>query len=113
MWVKAIVLVPRKNGFFMLDQAVVYKRYGGFNGFKPKKVKAKHVGDGVGVALVLGAPSQVDGDFGEFTVFFNWEHLEDLKKALDESDSQTAKLTGKREWGGKRPYASPWLEHYT
>jgi hypothetical protein len=112
LWVKAIVLIPRKGGFFLLDQAVVFKRYGAFVGFKPRRVRAEHVGDGVGVALVLGAPSHVDGDFGEFTVFFNWTHIEDLMKALEESDALTAKLTGKREWGGKRPYTSTWLEHY-
>ena len=112
MWVKAIVLIPRKEGYFLLDQAKVFKRYGAFVGFKPKRVKAEHQGDGVGVAFILGAPSKVDGDFGEFTVFLHWHHLEELLAALKESDAQTAKLTGKQQWGGKRPYTSPWLEHY-
>jgi len=112
LWVKAIVLIPRKGGEFLLEQAKVFKRYGAFLEFKRKRVEAEHQGDGVGVALVLGAPSKVDGDFGEFTVFLDSDHIENLIRALKESDSQTAKLTGRLQWGGKRPYTSPWLEHH-
>jgi len=113
MWVKAIVLIPRKGGYFHLDQAVIYRKFGYFNGFKMDKVKAKREGDGVGVALILGAPTQIDGDFGEFTVFLDWElHIKPLLEALDKSDEMTEEITGKRAWGGKRPYASGKLHHY-
>lgn len=112
MWVKAIILIPRKDGYFLLDQATVFKRYGAFVGFKHEKAKAKRPGNGVGVAFILGAPSQIDGDLGEFTVFLNDDHIENLLEALKKSDELTAKLTGKREWGGSRPYTSTLLYHH-
>lgn len=118
MWVKAIILIPRKDGRWLLDEATVFKRYGAFVEFKDRKwlrdrtPKAYRKGDGVGVLTIFGAPTKIDGDLGEFGVFFDWEHVEELAKAIDESDALTAKLTGKQHWEGKRPYTSPWLQHY-
>jgi hypothetical protein len=116
--VKAIVLVPRKDGRWLLDKAVVFKRYGSFVEFKDRKwlrermPKAYRKGDGVGVLTIFRAPTKIDGDIGEFAVFFDWEHIKDLEEAFDKSDELTAKLTNKQQWGGKRPYTSPWLQHY-
>jgi hypothetical protein len=118
LWLKAIVLIPRKDGHWLLDKAIVFKRYGSFVEFKDRKwlrdrtPKAYRKGNGVGVLAIFGAPTKIDGDIGEFAVFFDWEHVKDLEKAFDESDALTAKLTNKRQWGGKRPYTSPWLQHH-
>jgi hypothetical protein len=118
LWLKAIVLIPRKGGRWLLDKATVFKRYGSFVEFKDRKwlrertPKAYRKGDGVGVLAIFGAPTKIDGDIGEFAVFLDWDHVVDLKKAFDESDALTAKLTDKQRWGGKRPYTSPWLHHY-
>jgi len=84
--------------------------------FRVDRVRSTTYGDrpdpGVLVALVLGAPTKIDGDTGEFVLIVTQQHVDDLKKALDESDDITHKLTGKQSWGGPRPHASPWLEHY-
>jgi len=113
---KAITLVLREKGELLLGKAKVFKRYMGFLKFKVEKIRSTTYGDrqdpGVVVMLVLKAPTQIDGDTGEFVLIVTKQLMDDLKAALDESDALTAKLTGKREWGGKRPYTSPWLEHY-
>jgi hypothetical protein len=103
---KAILLIPRVNGFFDLKNVVVYRSYG-FKGFPVDKVKAyyreKNQCDAYAVALVL-QNSPVDTDFQLNTFFLAEDSVEKIREAFDQSDRLTEQLL-KRPWGGVRPFA--------
>jgi len=53
--------------------------------------------------MVLMEPSQIDQDFGAYIWVPSQFEIEEIQKALDQSDKLTHKLLG-RGWGGLRPY---------
>ena len=111
MRVKAITIVLRKDGFFHTGDAIIYRNFNHFKGFKPLRVKAYRRRDGVpgyGVGVIL-EPSQVDLDFKVPIWFPSVDELRTIESAMDESDRLTESLLG-RGWTGVRPYLM--LHHF-
>ena len=102
MLVRAIVIIPRTQGIFHLDQTEIYRSYRQFQGFQKTKVTAIRKGEGYGVALIL-EQSQVDADFGEKTVFLTEQQKKAIIEAFELSDKLTHELLG-HGWNGERPY---------
>jgi len=111
MRLKAIVIIPRLGGWFMLRDAVIHRSWG-FKGFSRDRVPAAYRRDqpidGYGVALIL-QPSPVDVDFQVPTLFLREDELRSIREAMLESDRLTEKRLG-RGWMGARPYLR--LHHF-
>lgn len=103
MRVKAIVIIPRLQGQFILDQAEIFRRYEAFTGFQKRAVEAIRKGEGFGVALVL-EPSQLDDDFGMPTVFLDQRHVDEILEAFKRSDELTYVYRGRGWFHGDRPF---------
>jgi len=100
---RAIAIIPRINGQFHLDQAVIFRSYAQFQGFIKAKVDAVRKGEGYGVALIL-EPSQVDEDFSIPTLFLDQQHVDALIDAFKKSDELTYQHRGSGWLHGKRPF---------
>jgi hypothetical protein len=104
---KAVVIVPRIQGTFQLEKAVVYASFGDvpFKGFDVSQVRAayreKSPLDAFGVVMVF-EKSQLDEDFKALTWFPKQGHISLFNEALDRSDEMTHYVL-KRAWGGVRP----------
>jgi hypothetical protein len=87
MRIREIAVILRKDGFFH------------YNG---RLIKAVYPAVGFGV-LVFLEPSEIDKDFEANVWVPSAEELEQIGKALDESDRKTHELLG-HGWNGVRPY---------
>jgi len=88
MRVKSIEVVLRKDGFFY------------HNG---KQIKAVYPREGYAVMLFLD-PSQIDVDFGEYTLVLTEEDRKKINELFDKSDEKTYQLRGRGWASGPRPY---------
>lgn len=103
MKLKAIAIIPRINGQFHLDQAVIFRSYDNFTAFQKTKVEAIRKGEGYGVALIL-EPSQLDSDFAIPALFLDQQHVDALIDAMKKSDELTYKHRGSGWLHGERPF---------
>lgn len=92
-----------------LESIELIKRKGGYFHFRNKLIPAIRKGDGIGVGCVF-IPSIVDRDFSlalgsnRFLWFPKANEIEDILKAMGESDYKTAHMLPiKSSWGGVRP----------
>jgi len=106
MRLKAIVIIPRRDGWFELRDAVAFRSYG-FKGFPVDRVQAAYRRDnpidGYGVALIL-EPSPADVDFGVPIFFLAEDHVEKVHQAFKVSDELTHKILGRGWTHGPRPF---------
>ena len=99
----AIVIIPRKDRVFLLDETIIIRSWG-FERFRVKRAPStRKAPNGYGVAMIL-QPSPIDEVLGYPTLFIKADELEDLIKAMDRSDDLTHKMIGHGWTRGPRPY---------
>ena len=101
---KAIVLIPRRDGILRLSEAqrvIVLGDWEGFRADSVPSVRSSPNGWAVGVVM---DHSPIDDLAGAFLWFpKDWE-LQEILKAMDQSDRLTEKILGRGWIKGPRPY---------
>ena len=104
MRLKAIVLIPRRDGVLRLSEAEAVIALGGWSGFKVDKVPSvRPTMNGYAVAVVM-EHSLIDEASGCNLWFPKAWELEFLMKAMDRSDRLTHEMLGHGWLKGPRPY---------
>ena len=104
MRLKAILLIPRRNGILRLSEAEKIITIGSWSGFKAAEVKStRPTPDGVAVGVVMDH-SPIDDLAGAFLWFPKAWQLEMILDALDRSDQLTHRMIGHGWNRGPRPY---------
>ncbi|RLG96196.1 hypothetical protein DRO29_05100 [Candidatus Bathyarchaeota archaeon] len=108
MRLKAILLIPRREGILRLSQAETVIAIGSWEGFKAREISAfRPTPDGWAVAVVFqGSP--IDEKAGCNLWFPQAGEIQDILKAMDRSDYLTAEVLGRGWSRGPRPYLPLW-----
>ena len=104
MRLKAIVLIPRRDGILCLSEAENMIALGSWEGFKVDAVPSvRPTMNGYAVGVVMES-SPIDEAAGVPLWFPKAWHLEEILKALQRSDELTHELIGHGWMKGPRPY---------
>ncbi len=104
MRLKAIVLIPRRDGVLRLSEAENVIALGSWEGFKADMVPSvRSSPNGYAVAVVM-EHSPIDGAAGCNLWFPKAWQLEELLKAMNRSDELTHMMLGHGWLRGPRPY---------
>ena len=103
----AIVIIPRRDGVFYLDEIITVRSWG-FERFRVKRAPStRKAPNGYGVAMIL-QPSPIDDVFGVPTIFLKDDELRSIMEAFNRSDELTHRMLGHGWTRGPRPYLELW-----